>query len=1092
MTTDIATQYDPSATEKTIYQRWLDAGAFAAHPRRGEKPYVIMMPLPNVTGALHMGHAMDGVMQDLLTRWHRMQGDNALWMPGVDHAGIATQAVVEKRLLELEGKTRHDVGREALEEKIFQWSDRFRKRIVQQQQAMGLSCDWDRQRYTMDSVCRRAVLWTFFALFRDGLIYRGDRLVNWDCHLQTAISDDEIVRDTVQGSFWHLRYPVLDPGPGEPDHVIVATTRPETMLGDTAVACHPDPEAALEERRQQLAERLREAANKDRAALEAEIQALEARRTTHLPGLIKLAAMARDGRMIKLPLVDREIPLITDAWARPELGSGVVKITPAHDPNDYDVWQRHAQTIDIINILQPDGTLNKNAGPYAGLDRFVARERVVADLKSRNLLDKVEERTLELALSDRSKTIIEPYVSRQWFVRMADVDGGMVLGRGTDNEFDSPGLAQAALDAADPGWRSPSGRVLSFHPDPERYQNTYRTWLEEKRDWCISRQLWWGHRIPIWSIQVDSGNRDKLADLAAEFSARDDACVRLGHADGSRISLQDESTQAADDPWSTALAKGEVFLQVCIRDHDKAKNLIRKMEDCGLEQDPDVLDTWFSSGLWPHSTLGWPDPATAAVEPGQTSPAATGGEPDALSFYYPGSCLVTGRDIITLWVVRMVVLGLYNMGDVPFTDVFLHATILDGKGERMSKSKGNGIDPVDISERYGTDAMRYVICEIQTGTQDVRLPIQAISPFTGDPVDLATARHGSTIFTYICPSSGKEFDVLGTMPEVPAARLISDRFEVGRAFCNKLWNATRFALLNLEDATFTPRDMADLALEDRWILSRLARTIETVHQHLEAYNPSAAISSAREFFWGDLCDWYLEIIKPRMRREDDAPLARQVLAYTLDQVLRLLHPFVPFVTESLWEKLNQRVPQRGITTELPLAPLLMTAPWPSVIKEAMDTDLEDKFAILQDTVRAMRDLRSRFNVPPKRRLPALVRATGPVALSMEQSRDMLCSLAGLESLEISDQVTRTPDAATAVVRDVEIHIGGIVDPAEEKARLEKQRARLAKEMEASRRKLDNEKFVSRAKPEAVAKERNKAADLERQIASLDENLTALG
>ncbi|TDI45051.1 MAG: valine--tRNA ligase [Acidobacteria bacterium] len=1053
---------------------------------------MIMMPLPNVTGALHMGHAMDGVMQDLLTRWHRMQGDNTLWMPGVDHAGIATQAVVEKRLLELEGKTRHDVGRAALEEKIFQWSDRFRKRIVEQQQAMGLSCDWDRQRYTMDPVCRRAVLWTFFALFRDGLIYRGDRLVNWDCHLQTAISDDEIVRETVQGSFWHLRYPVLDPAPGEPDHVIVATTRPETMLGDTAVACHPDPEAALEKRRQQLAERLRGAASKDRAALEQEMQALEARRTTHLPGLIKLAAMARDGRQIMLPLMDREIPLITDTWARPDLGSGVVKITPAHDPNDYDVWQRHSPAIDIINILLPDGSLNKNAGPYAGLDRFVARERVVADLKSRNLLEKVEDRALELALSDRSKTIIEPYVSRQWFVRMADVDEGVILGRGTDNEFSSPGLAQAALDAADPGWRSPSGRVLSFHPDPERYQNTYRTWLEEKRDWCISRQLWWGHRIPIWSMEVNTDSHRDLKRLAAELAARDDACVRLGRADGSWISLQAGSTQASGDPWPTALAQGDVSLQVCIRDQDKARDLHLKLETCGLQQDPDVLDTWFSSGLWPHSTLGWPDPATAEVAPGQTSPAAEGGEPDALSFYYPGSCLVTGRDIITLWVVRMVVLGLYNMGDVPFTDVFLHATILDGKGERMSKSKGNGIDPVDISARYGTDAMRYVICEMQTGTQDVRLPIQAISPFTGDPVDLATARHGSTIFTYICPSSGKEFDVLGTMPDVPAARLISDRFEVGRAFCNKLWNATRFALLNLDDAAFTPRETADLALEDRWILSRLARTIETVHQELTAYSPSAALSSARDFFWGDLCDWYLEIIKPRLRREADAPLARQVLAFTLDRVLRLLHPFVPFVTEALWEKLNQRAPRRGITTELPAAPLLMSAPWPQVDTKAVNHDLEERFNVLQEVVRAMRDLRSRFHVPPTRRLPALVCATGPVALSMERSREMLCSLAGLESLKISPQVTRTPDAATALVHDVEIHLAGIVDPAQEKARLEKQRARLAKEMEASRRKLENEKFVSRAKPEAVAKERSKAADLERQIASLDENLTALG
>jgi valyl-tRNA synthetase len=480
------------------------------------------------------------------------------------------------------------------------------------------------------------------------------------------------------------------------------------------------------------------------------------------------------------------------------------------------------------------------------------------------------------------------------------------------------------------------------------------------------------------------------------------------------------------------------------------------------------------------------------VNPGQTPTAGVDGQPDALSFYYPGSCLVTGRDIITLWVVRMVVLGLYNMGDVPFTDVFLHATILDGKGERMSKSKGNGIDPVDIIERYGADAMRYVLCEIQTGTQDVRLPIQALSPFTGEPVDLATADHGRTIFTYLCPSTGKEFDVLGTMPDVPAAKLISDRFDVGRAFCNKLWNAARFTLLNLEGATFTPRADEDLLPEDRWILSRLSRAIDEVHQHLEAYNPSAALAAAREFFWTSLCDWYLEIIKPRMRDEAQAPQARQVLAFALDQVLRLLHPFVPFVTETLWDMLNRQVPERGLTRPLAGNDLLVTASWPESDAARIDPEVEATFSIMQETVRAIRDLRSRNNVPPSRKLPARLQASGETAAGMRQAADSICSLAGLESLEICDQVEPTPDAATAIFRDVEIHLANVVDPEAERERLMTQRKRLTKDLEASQKKLQNEKFVSRAKPEAVAKERAKAADLEHRIAAMNEHLAKLG
>ncbi|NRA74459.1 MAG: class I tRNA ligase family protein, partial [Planctomycetes bacterium] len=472
MSKNLATTYDPDLIENAISKRWKSHDAFRSIPDDRQSRYVIMMPLPNVTGALHMGHAMDNVMQDLLIRWHRMMADNSLWMAGTDHAGIATQAVVEKRLLELEGKTRHDLGREGLVERIWQWKDQYQKRIVTQQKAMGCSCDWDRQRFTMDPICARAVTWTFFRMFRDGLIIQGDRMVNWDCHLQTAVSDDEIEHKTVDGHFWHLRYPVIDPGDGEPDHVVVATTRPETMLGDTAVAVHPEPRQVLGERLEQARNRLAQAPEKQQQELAEEVTRLEDRIETLLPSLEKLAQMAKEGRMVMLPIVDREIPLIADEWAKPELGSGCVKITPAHDPNDYDVWQRHRDQIDAINILQSDGTLNEAAGPCAGEDRFEARKSVIAKFESLGLLELTEDRKVEVGHSDRSKTPIEPYLSLQWFVRMGDIEGGVTCGEGLDHQFKIPGLAQAAIDSVS-GWKSPTGRSVSFHPDPERYRNTY-------------------------------------------------------------------------------------------------------------------------------------------------------------------------------------------------------------------------------------------------------------------------------------------------------------------------------------------------------------------------------------------------------------------------------------------------------------------------------------------------------------------------------------------------------------------------------------------------------------------------------------------
>lgn len=1079
MAKELATIYDPASIEDPIYQRWLERNAFDAIPDDRDNRYVIMMPLPNVTGALHMGHAIDNVMQDLLTRWHRMMQDNTLWMPGTDHAGIATQAVVEKRLLELEGKTRHDVGRDGLVERIWGWKDQYQKRIISQQQAMGVSCDWKRQRFTMDETCARAVTWTFFKMFEDGLIYQGNRMVNWDCHLQTAVADDEIEHRSVDGHFWHLRYPVVDPAPGEPDAVIVATTRPETMLGDTAVACHPDPASALEDRIEDARQRLQNAPEKSKGDIEAEIKQLEDRRESHLPLLEKLAEMARNGRKIRLPIVDREIPLITDEWAKPELGSGCVKITPGHDPNDYEVWTRHPDEIDVINILETNGTLNDNAGPCAGMDRFDARKDVVARFEAAGLLETTEERKIEVGHSDRSKTPIEPYLSLQWFVQMGDVDGGVTFGGGTPLEFKAEGLAQAAVDACS-GWKSATGRTVDFHPDPERYRNTLVSWLAEKRDWCISRQLWWGHQIPIWSAELE---HDALTELLQSILGNqpDDVCVRFVEEGTSRRLLN-----PADAP-----SDGGRIL-VCLRDPSVQEQVIEVLEHYRLERDPDVLDTWFSSALWPHSTLGWPDPQTASGTPGQSP--FTSEDQDTLSYYYPGSCLVTGRDIITLWVARMVVMGLYNLGDVPFTDVFLHTIILDGKGERMSKSKGNGIDPVDIIERYGADAMRYVLCEMQTGTQDIRLPVQAISPFTGNYIDLTKAKHGRSIFTYICPESGNEFDVLGTMEELPSAKLVSDRFEVGRNFCNKLWNAVRFALINLDGHELGTARSDCLKPEDRWILSRISAAISGLDGQLSKYNPAAAISIARDLFWSEVCDWYLEVIKPRIHGEDpeDATTARQVLAVAIDHVLRVLHPFLPFITEELWGNLAEIAPTRGIDGKLPVEELVALSSWPKDHHRWRDENLEKSFATVQEVVRGVRDIRARYQLSPKDPLVVKIRGEGTVLEALQAMEELVLHIGVISSLEMGPDVERTADSAAIVLADFEIFVPGVVDLEQEKARLETQVEKIEKMAEGSRKKLGNENFVTRAKPEVVERERQQLKDLEGQLEMLKQNILALG
>ncbi len=1056
--------FSPAEVESDIYALWLQAGAFAAVPdqRPREKRYVIMMPLPNVTGALHMGHAMDNVMQDLLIRWHRMMGDNTLWMPGTDHAGIATQAVVEKRLKELEGKTRHDIGREGLVDRIWQWKDQYQARIIAQQQRMGCSCDWERQRFTMDPVCARAVRHTFHKLFRDGLVVRGKRLVNWDPYLQTSISDDEVYHETVQGHFWYMRYPVIDPKPGEPSHVVVATTRPETMLGDTAVACHPDPAGELARRIAATRDELARAKAKERPALEEQIATLEERVATVQPLLVQLRDMAADGRMIMLPLMDRPMPLILDEWAKPELGTGCVKITPAHDPNDYEVWKRHSDHIDSINILNPDGTLNAAVGPYQGLDRFVARDRVIADLDAAGLLERVEDREIEIGHSDRSKSPIEPYLSDQWFVTMGDVPGGIVMGAGTPREHRSAGLVQAAMDAVD------DGRV-TIHPS--RYTKTYMDWLAEKRDWPVSRQLWWGHRIPVWSREGGD-----LSELEA-----------AGLLEDERVLVQQSDGR----------------IDVCLLEDDVGQ--IAVLEDAGFLRDPDVLDTWFSSALWPFSTLGWPHPETAPIEPGQRPLGAVDGGTDCLDFFYPGSCLVTGRDIITLWVARMVLAGLYCVGDIPFSDVFIHANILDGKGERMSKSKGNGIDPVDVIDSYGTDAMRYVLCDMQTGTQDIRLPVTAACPVCGHSNDLGDTRHGGSIFTYVCgqPNQGKpreggcgaEFDVLGTMPDMPKATLTSERFDVGRGFCTKLFNSARFAFLNLEQAPATDIAAAELELEDRWLLAGLNAAVAGVQQGLEDYTPANALGAAREFFWGELCDWYLELIKPRLSAGGrSAGVARAVLAYALDQVLRLLHPMVPFITEHLWQRLNTMVPTRGLGSlaQAPASELLIQAAWPVPVPALEAPEARALFGQLQEITRGLREFRSSQNIPLRQALEITIEAPAELGRALDPHMGLVANLVHLSAVHMVEKAERKPGMASKVVGGLELLVHDAIDADEERQRLGRELERVEKEIAICDRKLGNPSFVERAPPAVVAQQQERKAGYEAERQAIMESLAALG
>ncbi len=965
MSKELPKHYDPREAQTRWLHFWNEHGYFHARPDPNREPFCIVIPPPNVTGALHLGHALNNTLQDVLVRWRRMQGYNTLWMPGTDHAGIATQAVVERRLREEEKKTRHDLGREELVQRIWQWKDQYEKRILGQLSELGCSCDWQRTRFTLDPGCARAVRTTFFRMFRDGLIYRGKRLVNWDTQLQTAVADDEIYHETIKGGFWTFRYPVK----GNNEFIRFSTTRPETMLGDTAVAVHPDDE-----------------------------------RYKHLIG-----------KMVTIPLVNRDIPIIADGQlVDPTLGTGAVKVTPAHDPNDYACGLRHS--LPMINILNPDGTINENGGPYAGLDRLKARERVTEDMEKLGLFDGREDRDIDLAYSDRSKSPIEPYLSDQWFVKMVD-------------------LAQTAMDAVT------DGRVKFF---PERYARTYLDWLGEKRDWCISRQLWWGHRIPIWYASCPE------AELKRAFAGRDDVAWRLDEDNGRWL--------------------------VCALDDLPSDILGPKYP---LEQDPDVLDTWFSSALWPHSTLGWPE------------------RTPELAYWYPTNVLVTSRGIITLWVARMVMTGLYNMGEVPFHHVYIHPTILDGFGETMSKSKGNGLDPLDIIDRFGTDALRFLLVHQATETQDSRMPVANVCPHCDTLVPVKQEHMYMRTRKVTCPNCKKPFRPGGPWPapdpELPTAKQASERFDMGRNFANKLWNAARFLFLNLEGYKPEVIQHAELPIEDRWILSRLATTTAAVTQHLEHYRFSEVARTIYDFTWSEFCDWYVEMSKRRLQEPAARPLVQRVLVGVLDGILRLAHPVMPFVAESIWQPLNESAFERGLPAPEPAAESVVIAPWPSVPETWRDTEMETRIGRMQELIRAVREVRNRYNVDQKTPLDAFVRCSETIAEDFRSLTPFIRALAGVGRLECGPQTTKPRQSATHITPEFEVYVSlaGLIDRKAEKTRLEKLRAEKQKHLQAARAKLSNANFVERAPADVVQQQRDLVIDLQAQIKAIEENLREL-
>jgi valyl-tRNA synthetase len=915
--------FDPHAIEGQWSSEWEERDCFA--PSGSGDPYCIMIPPPNVTGTLHMGHAFQDTIMDALTRFHRMRGRNTLWQPGTDHAGIATQMVVERQL-NAEGLTRQDIGRDAFVERIWEWKKVSGDTITRQLRRMGASVDWAHERFTMDEGLSAAVRETFVRLYEEGLIYRGKRLVNWDPVLRTAVSDLEVISEEEDGQLWHMRYPFSD-GSG---HVVVATTRPETMLGDTAVAVHPqDP------------------------------------RYSDLVG-----------RELELPLTGRRIPVIADEYVDPEFGSGCVKITPAHDFNDYEVGRRHG--LEQVNVLTPDARINEQAPErYRGMDRFEARRKVVADLEARGLLEKTEPHRLKVPRGDRSHSVIEPFLTDQWFVRAAP-------------------LAEPAIRAVE------DGRIRFV---PENWSKTYFEWMRNIEDWCISRQIWWGHRIPAWY-----------------------------------------------DP------DGNIYVG---RSEEEIRARHHLSDGIHLEQDPDVLDTWYSSGLWPFSTLGWPD------------------ESGRLATWYPTSVLVTGFDIIFFWVARMIMMGLKFMGEVPFHEVYIHGLVRDADGNKMSKSKGNILDPLDLIDGVNLDAL------IAKRTMGLMQPELAPS------IIAATRRQ----FPDGIPSYGTDalrFTFCSLATQGRDVRFDLGRIEGYRNFCNKLWNASRFVVMNTEgEDCGTEGGEISLGIGERWIVSRLQQTVDAVVDAIEGYRFDLAAQAIYEFTWNEYCDWYVEFAKIVLNdpsASDEARVgARRTLVRVLEAVLRLAHPIIPFITESIWQRVRERAGKTGET--------IMHQPFPRADAARVDEHSLSEMQWVKEFVLGVRRIRGEMNIPPSLRLSVLL-AGGDERDDARASehRPYLAGLARLEHIERLPVGSEAPMSAKALLGSLEILIPleGLIDVAAECARLEKEMGRVAKELARSRGKLANQNFTARAPEEVVAKEHSRVEEFSATLAKLEAQRATLG
>ena len=871
--------YDPASVEKKWYEFWEKNRYFHAEPEPGKKPFSIVIPPPNITGKLHMGHALDNTLQDILIRWHRMMGDNTLWMPGYDHAGLATQIKVEEVLKKEEGKTRFDLGREEFVKRVWAWKEEYGDRIINQLKCLGISCDWERKRFTMDEGCSRAVRETFVSLFEKGLIYKGTRITNWCVNCHTALSDIEVEHEDTPGHLWYVRYPVV----GEEDtYLTIATTRPETIPGDTAVAVNPEDE--------------------------------------------RYAKLI--GKTLRLPILNREIPVIADSYVDTKFGTGAVKITPSHDPNDYEMGLRH--NLPEIVVIGKDGIMTEEAGPFAGLERYECRKQIVARLKEEGYLVKIEEHSHAVGHCQRCHNIVEPLVSTQWFVKMQP-------------------LVKAAADCVT------DGRTQFV---PERFTKNYTGWMENIHDWCISRQIWWGHRIPVW-----------YCDDCGEMSA---SCTDL-----------------------------------------------EKCPKCGsthIHQDEDALDTWFSSALWPFSTMGWPD------------------NTELLKQFYPTSVLVTGYDIIFFWVARMLIMGMEFMKEIPFEKVFIHGLVRDSQGRKMSKSLGNGIDPLEVIEKYGADTLRFMLITGNTPGNDMRF--------------------------------------------------YWERVEGTRNFANKIWNASRFALMNMEGYD-KDAELAPYTLADKWILSRLQDTVKDVTGLLERFELGEAGRAIYDFIWSEVCDWYIEIAKPRLYNKEAAAeraTAQHVLATVLVSAMKLLHPYMPFITEEIYQCLPHE------------AESIMISKWPVADESLVDPEAERGMNAIMDSIKAIRNMRAEVNANPGKKIPAIMLVSEDLREVVAHNDSYIKLLGGIDNLELRPLNGEKPEnAMAAVVTGIEVYLplAGLIDVEKETQRLSKELAAMEKDLQRAGGKLNNAGFLAKAPEDVIAKERAKYEELSGKIEAVKKRMAYL-